>query len=107
MNNLGPIIGHLTVVNSMENMEKMQENLQFDAAIAKVNHDEDTDKAMKEKDDDLSIEIGVPKVTEKLEKHGRNYSKLTVKEAEAILYRVYNIKMTGLKLRKANYVKAF
>ena len=50
MNNLGPIIGHLTVVNSMENMENMRENLQFAATTMEVNHDEDTKKAMKEKE---------------------------------------------------------
>ena len=38
LNNLGAIVGQATVVNSMENMEKMRDNLQFASAMAQISH---------------------------------------------------------------------
>ncbi len=42
----------------------------------------------------------------KLEEKGRAVTKLTVKEIEAILFKVYNITLGGSNLRKPDYVKA-
>jgi hypothetical protein len=42
----------------------------------------------------------------KLKEKGRAVTKLTVKEIEAILFKVYNITLGGSNLRKPDYVKA-
>ena len=47
-----------------------------------------------------------PAAVAKLEEKGRAVTKLTVKEIKAILFKVYNITLGGLNLRKPDYVKA-
>jgi hypothetical protein len=42
----------------------------------------------------------------KLEEKGRAVTKLTVKEIESILFKVYNITLGGSNLKKPDYVKA-
>ena len=47
-----------------------------------------------------------PSSCEKLEKNSRKISLLKVGEIQAILYMVYNVQLSGSKLRTADYVKA-
>ena len=107
LNNLGAIVGQATVVNSMENMEKMRDNLQFASAMAQISHEDTAEKKRKEKEADKLYDDHAPDAAKKFEKYGRdNMSKLTVKDIEAILYKVYSIKISGSKLKKQDYIRA-
>ena len=91
----------------MENMEKMRDNLQFASAMAQISHEDTAEKKRKEKEADKLYDDHAPDAAKKFEKYGRdNMSKLTVKDIEAILYKVYNIKISGSKLKKQDYIRA-
>ena len=106
LNNLGAVIGQSSVVNSPGNMETMRRNLQFASAMAQIHHLDAAEKAKKLEENDRSLEENAPEAAKKLEKSGRDIAKLTTKETKAILYKVFNVKMSGSKLRKQDYTKA-
>ena len=106
MNSIGTVIGTCTVVNSEENMEKMRKELEFSNAMAEISRLGAVDKAEEEKKKDEEFRDNAPAAEKKLEKDLAQFSKLTVKDIKALLYQVYNIALSGSKLRKHDYVKA-
>ena len=106
MTNIGTIVGHSGVVNSEENMKKMKEALVLASAISEINQLEAADREKKKNDKTLLHNEKAPAAAKKLRDNGRTVSSLTVAQIEALLYKLYNITMTGPKLRKDDYVKA-
>ena len=106
LNNIGSVNGQSAILNSHENMAKMQDNLEFSASLAEINRKETKEKEEKRKQADEDHEAKAPLAATKLEKKGRVVSAITVKEIEAILYKVYNETLSGPNLRKPDYVKA-
>ena len=104
INNLGTLVGHATVVNSKENIDRMKGELQVASALAEINAQE-ADEALKKKqeNDKESTELA-PVSARKLEANGRNIAKCTVREIYSLLLTIYNINLTGSKLRKPDFV---
>ena len=94
------------VVNDEMNMARMRENLTFAESMAEIVRREKADKTQKDRDSIQKQEERAPDAGRKLEKWERKVASLTVPEIEAILYRVYNISLSGSKLRKPDYVRA-
>ena len=108
LNNIGLVVGQSTVVNSVENMKRMEEDLQFATACAEISRIEQIGKEEEQKKKTKEFEANAPDAAKKLGKNPSSVGKLTKNEIEAILYTVYNVTVSGTKskLRKADYVKA-
>ena len=108
MNSIGLVVGHCAVVNSAENMQRMQEKLQFAAACAEIHRKEAASKEGDRRKKIKELVDSAPTAARKLAKEPANIGNLTVKEIEALLYKVYNKTVPGSKskLRKPDYVKA-
>ena len=108
LNNIGLVVGQSTVVNSVENMKRMEEDLQFATACAEISRIEQIGKEEEQKKKTKEFEAHAPDAAKKLGKDPSSVGKLTKNEIEAILYTVYNATVPGSKskLRKADYVKA-
>ena len=108
LNSIGLVIGQSTVVNSAENMARMQEELNFAAACAEINRIEDANKVAEKRKKAQDLEHCAPAAARKLSKDIFNVAKLTVQELESLLHRVYSITVPGAKskLRKTDFVKA-
>ena len=106
LNSIGAIVGTCTVVNSEENMDKMRKELQFAEAMAEINRLDADDKAEEKKKKDDEFRDNAPAAAKKFEKDPIQVAKLIAKDIEALLYQVYNITLSGSKLRKPDYVKA-
>ena len=106
LNNIGNMVGHCVVVNDETNMARMRENLTFAESMAEIVRREKADKTQKDRDSIQKQEERAPDAGRKMEKWERKVASLTVLEIESILYRVYNISLSGSKLRKPDYVRA-
>ena len=87
----------------------MQNQLECSASIAEINRCDAVEKQMKINDKLQEHEVKAPAAARKLESKARDITGITIREIEAILYKVYNCSMDGpgkSKLRKADYVKA-
>jgi len=106
LNNIGNIVGQSTVVNSDENIRKIKLGLQLADSMAEVARREAIEKASKEKESHGKHEEKAPGASRKLEKNDRKVASLSIPEIGSILYHVYNITLSGSKLRKPDYVRA-
>ena len=108
LNSIGLVVGQSTVVNSAENMARMQEELNFADACAEIERLEDANKAAEKKKKTQDLKHCAPAAARKLNKDKVNIGKLTVVELESLLHIVYSITVPGAKskLRKPDYVKA-
>jgi hypothetical protein len=75
-------------------------------SIAEISRLEAEEKVIEKQAKNKVHDEKAPAAVAKLEEKGRAVTKLTVKEIEAILFKVYNITLGGLNLRKPDYVKA-
>jgi hypothetical protein len=105
MNSVGYVAGHCGVVNSEENMQRMREKLTMADSVAEISRLEAEDKELEKREKNKVHNEKAPAAAAKLEEKGCEVLKLTIKEIEALLFKVYNINMGGLK-KKADYVKA-
>ena len=81
------------------------------ASMAEINRLEAEDKEKKKREREQFMDDKAPAAATKLQAtkvEGKDHvvSRLTKDEIEALLFKVYNITMTGSKLRKADYVQA-
>ena len=104
MNNLGTLVGHSNIVNSKENIDRMKNELQMASAMAEINAQEADDALKKKQENDKESAELAPASARKLEANGRNIAKCTVKEIYSLLVNIYNINLTGSKLRKPDFV---
>ena len=108
LNSIWLVIGQSSIVNSAENMARMQEELNFAAACAEINRIEDANKVAEKRRKAQDLRDCAPAAARKLSKDISNVAKLTVQELESLLHRVYGITVPGAKskLRKTDFVKA-
>ena len=108
LNSIGLVIGQSTVVNSAENMARMQEELEFASACAEISRIEEANKESEQSKKIQDLEECAPAAARKLNSNKADVGKLTKAELESILLKVFNITVPGSKskLRKTDYVKA-
>ncbi len=74
-------------------------------SVAKISRLEAEEKVVEKQAKNKVHNEKAPAAVAKLEEKGRAVTKLTVKEIEAILFKVYNMILGGSNLRKPDYVK--
>ena len=86
----------------------MKDQLKFATAMAEINRLEAKANDAKRKEKDSVHNEHAPAAAKKLEHNGRNFETraVTVADIQAILFKVYNISMSGSKLRQADFVRA-
>ena len=77
LNLIGLVVGHLAIVNSPENMERMQEDLQFASACAEINRRKTANKEAEQQKKNQDLEASAPAAATKLNKEPTNIGKLT------------------------------
>lgn len=70
LTNLGTVVGQCAVLNSDENVKKMENNLMFVAAVAEVARHKSNEKVEKDQQRKKQYNDIAPKAAAKLEKHG-------------------------------------
>ena len=108
LNSIGLVVGHSGVVNSPENMARMEEELHFASACAEISRIEEANKEAEQRKKAQALEDCAPAAARKLNKDKTSIGKLTKQELESLLLKVFNVTVPGTKskLRKADYVKA-
>jgi hypothetical protein len=106
LTNIGTVVGYCGVVNSDENMEKLREQYQFVQSIAEINRVTANEKKKKKEEDQKGLDKNAPAAVKKLEGKNRDVDGLYVREIQAILFKVYDISMSGSNLRRPDYAKA-
>ena len=108
LNSIGLVIGQSAVVNSAENMERMQEELNFAAASSEITRIEQANKEAEKRKKSQELEDSAPMAARKLSKDQASVGKLTRQELESLLHKVFDVTVPGTKskLRKTDYVKA-
>ena len=99
LTNIGTVVGYCGVVNSDENMEKLREQYQFVQSIAEINRVTANEKKKKKEEDQKGLDKNAPAAVKKLEGKNRDVDGLYVREIQAILFKVYDISMSGSNLR--------
>jgi hypothetical protein len=106
LNSYAYIVGNCGIVNSQENMRRMREQLIMAESVAEISRLEAEDKEVEKRAKHKVHDESAPAAAAKLEAKGRVVDKLTRKEIEAILFRVYNVTLGGSTLRKPDFVNA-
>jgi hypothetical protein len=105
LNNVSLVVGNYGVINSEENMRQQREQLIMAESVAEISRLEAEEKVIEKQAKNKVHDEKAPAAVAKLEEKGRAVTKLTVKEIEAILFKVYNITLGGSNIRKPDYVK--
>ena len=100
LTNIGTVVGQCAVLNSDENIKKIENNLMFVAAVAEVARHKTNEKSEKEKQKKKQYDDIAPKAAAKLEKNGRNIETMSVKEMEALLLVIFGVSMPRSGVRK-------
>ncbi len=103
MNSIGYLVGHCGVVNSPENIRRMNKQLTMGDSVAEIYRTEAEDKDLEKGEKNKARDEMAPAVAANLEKKGREVAKLTIQQIEALLFKVYNINVGGSK-KKPDYV---
>lgn len=86
------------------NINLPQQFRQMASAMAEINAQEADDALKKKQENEKESAELAPASARKLEANGRNIAKCTVKEIYSLLVTIYNINLTGSKLRKPDFV---
>jgi hypothetical protein len=105
LNNITLTVGNCGVINSKENMRRLREQLIMADSVAEISRLEADEKMIEKLAKNKVHDEKAPAAATKLEGKGRDANKLTVKEIEAILCKVYSITLGGSH-RKIDHVKA-
>ncbi len=105
LTNLGTVVGQCGVINSNKAIKNMEWKLQFVLAIAETNCIKYIDEMRKKEQKKLQFDELAPKAAPKLQKHGQNMDKLTVKKLEALTFVVFGVGISGSGLQKIGYVR--
>ena len=104
LNSIGNMHGHCAILNSDRNLKCMRDDLQLTDAIAEISRGDAMANAARKEEEESNLLSTAGIATKKLEEKNRDVNSVTVKEIQSILFAVYNVTLTGSKLRKPDFV---